>query len=272
MIARSYLASVRPTLPLLIGLLLSLGAQATHAVADGMKTIEGSVWYRERIALPPNAEIKVTLEDVARADAPSELIATTRLVPQGGPPYAFSVQYDPARLHDRGRYALRARIESDGRLLFISTEHIPAFEREPGPVQILVSRVGDRQAAASRPPPTPDARLTDTYWKLVEMGGLPVTLGTGERELHLVMSGDGNRVHGFSGCNRFTGSYELSDDRLRLGQLASSRMACVEGMEQEQRFLDALASSVRFTISGDGLALYSGDERLILRFQAVYLQ
>lgn len=36
-----------------------------------MKTITGTVAYRERIALPPNAVVTVTLEDVSLADAPS---------------------------------------------------------------------------------------------------------------------------------------------------------------------------------------------------------
>ena len=49
------------------------------ANTNGMKTIEGSVWYRERMALPPNAEIRIALENVARMDAPSEVIAIRRV-------------------------------------------------------------------------------------------------------------------------------------------------------------------------------------------------
>jgi heat shock protein HslJ len=96
-------------------------------------------------------------------------------------------------------------------------------------------------------------------------------LGSSTPKIGRLAAGDGNRVRGFSGCNRFTGGYELNDGRLRFGQLASTRMACVKGMEQEQRFLDALGKTMRFTIHGDGLALYSGDEQLILRFEAVAL-
>ncbi len=256
---------------LLIGLLLPLGAQAEDRETQGMKTIEGSVWYRERMALPPTAEVQITLEDVARADAPSARIASTSVKPEGGPPFAFSLAYDPARLNDRGRYALRARIESEGRLLFISTEHIPAFDRAQ-PVEIVVSRV---RASRSEDPSSavkPDASLTDTYWKLTELDGQPASLGARGRELHLVMNGQESGVRGFSGCNQFTGSYERDDARLRFGPLVATRMACIDGMDQEQRFLAALASAMRFTISGDGLALYSGDERLTLRFEAVYLQ
>jgi heat shock protein HslJ len=49
-------------------------------------------------------------------------------------------------------------------------------------------------------------------------------------------------------------------------------MACPEGMAQEQRFLDALGAVVQFTLSGESLAFYTGDERLILRFHAVALK
>jgi len=240
---------------------------------NDMKTIEGSVIYRERVALPPDAEIHIFLEDVARMDVPSDVIATIRIVPQGGPPWPFSLAYDPRKLHDRGRYVLRARIEVDGRLLFISTRHIPAFDSAAGsPIEILVSRVGSSPTGGRTSALTPDVSLTDTYWKLTAIDDQPAALGAGERELHMVLTSAENHVWGFSGCNRFTGSYERDDSRLRFEPLAATRMACMDGMEQEQRFLEALGEVVRFTISGDSLALYTGDERLLLRFKAIALQ
>jgi len=51
-----------------------------------MTTIEGSIWYRERMLLPANAEIKVYLEDVSRMDVAAEVIATTLLEAESGPP------------------------------------------------------------------------------------------------------------------------------------------------------------------------------------------
>jgi putative lipoprotein len=120
-------------------------AGVVHAGGSGSgnaETIEGSVWYRERIALPPSAEIRVLLEDVARMDVPAEVIASTRVEPKGGPPWSFSLSYDPEKLQDRGRYVVRVRIEDAGRLLFISTESTPAFGRDPEtPLDIRVSRV-----------------------------------------------------------------------------------------------------------------------------------
>jgi len=78
-------------------------------------------------------------------------------------------------------------------------------------------------------------------------------------------------VHGFSGCNRFTGGYQSNSGKLTFTQLASTRMACIEGMELEQRFLDALGHTTRITIQGDSLALYRDDDQPAMRFVAVAL-
>jgi len=254
-----------------VALFLAGFARGEGQEVTGMKTIGGKVFYRERIALPPNAEIRVSLEDVARMDVPSEVIATTRFMPEGGPPWAFTLEYDPQRLLDKGRFVLRARIEADGRLLFINGDSIPAFGRDAAePVQVLVSRVpGGRAGEGAK---VPDASLTETYWKLIELDGQAAVIGAGGRELHMVLASDGSRVHGFSGCNRLTGSYQRTDGQLSFSQLASTRRACMEGMEQEQRFLDGLGRTSRFIIRGDTLTLYSGDAQPTMRFVAVALQ
>lgn len=258
---------------LIIGMLLTGAAHSENKDTDGMNTIVGSVCYRERMLLPPHAEILINLEEVARADAPADLVASTRFVPETGQPWAFSLQYDPAKLHDKGRYVLRARIEADSRLLFTSTEHIPAFDRAPEePLKIMVSQVAGKPAGGNVPPAKPDASLTNTYWKLIELSGQPVALGAGNRELHMVLTTEGDRVHGFSGCNKFTGNYQQKGGQLHFESLASTRMACITGMEQEKRFLHALGSAVRYTLSGESLSLYDRHDQLILRFESVYLK
>lgn len=107
-----------------------------------MRVISGEVWFRERIALPPSAEIIVTLEDQSRADAPATVLTDyTHVVDGQAPPYSFRLVYDPSAIEERMRYGLRARIEHDGELIFTSTEHIDPFAGEPGePVRIMVSK------------------------------------------------------------------------------------------------------------------------------------
>ena len=61
---------------------------------------------------------------------------------------------------------------------------------------------------------------------------------------------------GSGGCNRFAGAVDASAGRLRLGQLASTMMACPAAqMEQEQRFLAMLTGTERLTRDGEYLVL-----------------
>ena len=137
----------------LVVLCLALVASATGCTlpagsGQGGELITGTVFYRERIALPPEAVVRVTLEDASRADTTSVVIAETRFQASGGPPYAFALGYDPALIDDRGRVTLRATIRVDERLLFSSTEHIPPFEA--GQVNILVRQAGGGRAFEPR--------------------------------------------------------------------------------------------------------------------------
>ena len=132
-------------------LLVAGWALTGHAYGDASKivemaTIEGKVWYRERMPLPPGAQIEVSLQDVAKMDVAADVISTLRFQPEGGPPFAFSLEYDPSRIQSRGRYAIRARIDADSTLLFTTTEHIGAFDAQSGePVCVMVSRIPERR-------------------------------------------------------------------------------------------------------------------------------
>lgn len=77
--------------------------------------------------------------------------------------------------------------------------------------------------------------LDDTQWQLAswtnadgqskpvpDSAATPVTLD-------FSTSGGQRKVSGFSGCNRFTGTYDLSGGQLSIGPLASTRMACATG-------------------------------------------
>ena len=103
-----------------------------------MQVISGEVFYRERIALPPGAEVLVTLEDQSRADATATILTDyTHVVDDDQQPFAFRLVYDPAAIDERMTYGLRARIMQDGKLLFTSTEHVDPFAGNP--VRILVT-------------------------------------------------------------------------------------------------------------------------------------
>ena len=61
---------------------------------------------------------------------------------------------------------------------------------------------------------------------------------------------DGRRVQDFAGCNRLLGGYELEDNRIRFIGLATTRMACADGMEAEKELLNALSDTGTWKIRG----------------------
>ena len=81
--------------------------------------IHGSAWFAERIKIAPGADFTVQLIDTQLADTPNAVIATTTLEDVAGPPYDFSLQYDPAKIRPNGQYGLSATLRGvEGELLF----------------------------------------------------------------------------------------------------------------------------------------------------------
>ncbi|MFN3892904.1 MAG: META domain-containing protein [Beijerinckiaceae bacterium] len=76
------------------------------------------------------------------------------------------------------------------------------------------------------------------------------------------------RVAGSSGCNRFNGKGAVSHGKVEIGPLATTRMACPPAlMDQETRYLKALAASRRYDIREDGLLrFYDETGALTIRF------
>lgn len=105
----------------LIALTAVLGACSTLHTPDTAR-LEGEVYYLQRSALPPGATLSVSLQDVSRADAPATTLARYDSAVSTQVPLPFHLQYDPAQVTPGHSYAVSARIEAAGRLLFISTE------------------------------------------------------------------------------------------------------------------------------------------------------
>ena len=231
-------------------------AAGTGSGADAVARIEGTVFYRERMLLPPGAEVEIQLQDISRADAMATVLAAVLLHPQSGPPYHFAVEYDPATIDKRMRYALRATISEGDRLLFSSNEYIDPFQGNP--VEILVTRVPE---PVRREAPV----LEGATWTLQTLGGEPAGNGAGGKPLDIQFVASEMRAGGFSGCNRYTGGYSRdgADQRgspLKFGPIAGTLMACEEGSDLEQKYLQMLGGVTAFRLDGDTLQLLAGPE------------
>lgn len=128
-------------LPLILasGLLAACAGQP----ASESRHLDGEVFYLQRIALPPAAVLSVSLQDVSVADAPALVLARQQGPVKDQVPLAFRLDYDPTRIQPNHRYAVSARIELDGKLMFISTEQhsVKLDGSDPQPLRVKVDPV-----------------------------------------------------------------------------------------------------------------------------------
>lgn len=138
------LTSLVAILPLLLAACARPGAVSPGGGGSAPPRVTGTVTYLQRIALPPAALIKVQLADVSRADAPAVVLGEALIRSEGGQvPFPFSIPYDPAKIDQRFTYAVSARIEEGGKLLFITDTRYPVLTRgAPSHVELVLRPAG----------------------------------------------------------------------------------------------------------------------------------
>ncbi len=108
-----------------------------------------------------------------------------------------------------------------------------------------------------------ESALRGTSWKLTELAGLPVLTDSTPTLLF-----EDEHVGGNTSCNSFSGTYQMSAEKLTFGELASTMMACLEPsvMEQESAYLAALSRSATFQLDDEALRLYNSTGQLLATF------
>ncbi len=109
--------------------------------------------------------------------------------------------------------------------------------------------------------------LEDTTWALLELKGKTIVVEVNDKAPYLELNSKKASAYGFGGCNRFFGTYETTGQSLTLGAMGATRMACPEGMDQEQELFTVLAATTRYEIHGSKLMLFA-DKELVARFEA----
>ncbi|MCJ2165364.1 MULTISPECIES: YbaY family lipoprotein [unclassified Pseudodesulfovibrio] len=124
--------------------LISLSGCKGDPVADNPNAIalKTSVHYQELLLLPPGCMLTVSLQNISQLNSATNTVASTTVTVQAAPPYEVILKYDAQRISDRLSYALHARIELDGQLLFTNNTRIDPFAGPAGqPIKILVQKV-----------------------------------------------------------------------------------------------------------------------------------
>ncbi|WP_297104436.1 META domain-containing protein [uncultured Devosia sp.] len=229
-----------------LAVILAFWSTAALAAA----TINGTVTYRERIGLPPNAWLRVTLVDLSTM---TPVVGASAGIPaKGQVPIRFVLNVE-AQLDDAaGAYGLAAEISSADQVLFRSSAPYPVALGHDMPTAITVYPV-PKQALPPEPPiPTAPAELVNTLWTVTSIGGRPVT---GSRAPTLSIAAD-NRAGGFGGCNNYFTEASFEGTKLHFGPAAATRMACEASVtELETDYFTALSAVAFYELDGPALRL-----------------
>jgi putative lipoprotein len=86
--------------------------------------ITGTVTTKDRGTLLPDTQLRVTLNETTRADAPAQFVAETTVPDVTKVPVAFRLRYDAAWIDPKLVYTLTARLERFNQLLFINDTQV----------------------------------------------------------------------------------------------------------------------------------------------------
>lgn len=105
--------------------------------------VTGTVTYRQRIALTPDAQLTVKLVDISLQDAPAVTVAEQIIDNPGQLPISYDLTYEPEDIDPRHTYAVQARITSGGKLQFTTTRaYLVLTGGHPEHVDLVLDMVG----------------------------------------------------------------------------------------------------------------------------------
>lgn len=225
-----------------------------------LKTLSVTVSFRERIALPPGAQLDVQLVEAVNTGPRVGVIAAQRFA-MTRVPMTVSLGYDPQVVEGASRYSIFAAIRSpDGVQIFRAAKTLDNLNGpDPSAVDIMLTMLPEPDMNAGVP-----RRLAGVAWTVTEVFGAP---WANDDPATLVIDAESN-VSAFGGCNRFRGHVQPSGHGLTFAEtMAGTMMACADEIEaQERRFLAALAQVSDYVRYGAGLVMMDIDGRAVLHF------
>jgi heat shock protein HslJ len=105
--------------------------------------------------------------------------------------------------------------------------------------------------------------LAGSEWALLDLGGTTITEGR-----PTLAFAEPGRLSGNGSCNRFSGPVDIGEGTVKIGALASTKMACAEPElnTQEVAYLAALQNAERLVMDGPVLIVYTRSLEKPLRF------
>jgi uncharacterized lipoprotein YbaY/heat shock protein HslJ len=118
-----------------------------------------------------------------------------------------------------------------------------------------------------------DSEFENTYWRIVSLDGMALTVVDGNREPHVIFRTEEGAFAATVGCNQMNGGFERTgDSSLSLRPGAMTMMACPPPLDTaERQMVDVFGRTAGFRILGPTMALLDADGVVIAHLEAVYL-
>jgi len=95
----------------------SLGPTPPATTPASSPKVDGTLTYHVKRALPADARVEVSLQDVSSPD-PGPVSSTSIAAMGRQPPFTWAIPYDPASVDDGGSYVVTARIFVAGKVAY----------------------------------------------------------------------------------------------------------------------------------------------------------
>ncbi|WP_179988897.1 MULTISPECIES: META domain-containing protein [unclassified Acinetobacter] len=124
------------------------------------------------------------------------------------------------------------------------------------------------QTSASQISAINQANLVQRTWTATQLGNSMLNTAANRQNLpYLNFDAATQTVTGSDSCNRLSGSYVAGRDTLQLGQLATTRMACLNNNNLDQKFHEALNKVTHYQVYGKTLKLLDRHGNLLIQFE-----
>ena len=215
-----------------------------------VKSLEGTLFFRERMLLPPEVAVNVQLKGTEGAVIGKSIASTS-----GHAELVFCVDYLASDIKKEA--VIEAAVFYGSEPLFASPEGtVVKLDERPA---VLLHHAVPSQAK--------ELSLKNTYWRLKELDGKPAEHFADQPEAHLILQRAGQAT-GSDGCNNFFMNWEGEGESIGFQPGGATLRICPNGAEQSQKMLQMFPSVKSWNISNGQLELRS-EEKVAAVFEAV---
>lgn len=210
--------------------------------------VSGTVAYRERMALPADAEVAVFLDEFTKQGRHRNVASVAMKLGSKQVPISFSLPYQASAIAKGSTIGVRAEIRTPKGRLFESQQTETVVSNGKFKINLMLVR--------SQVMTVPFANVN---WELFAIGN--DALNWSERRPTLKFLN--GQIQGFSGVNRFSGTYRTQSNTIQIDPGSMTLMAGTpERMAVESKLTTQLPLVNRFGIFEGELVLFRGDKEL----------